>query len=93
VNQKKKYKQSPVAPTLKTFIIITEITENVIKLVHYYICSGRIMATENKQPKEKRKIQLKLRLDSRLRIQIPTRIHTFKPKELVLVTIESVNEE
>lgn len=70
-----------------------DITENVIRLVHYHICSGRIMATENKQPKEKRKVQIKLRLDSRLRIQIPTRIQTFKPKELVLVTIESVNEE
>ena len=42
---------------------------------------------------DQRKIQLKLTIDARMKLQIPSRIATFKPKEKVLVTIESIRDE
>lgn len=51
------------------------------------------MQSENKEPKEKHKVVLKLKLDKNRKISIPSRIGMFKPYEKVKVTVETLTEE
>ncbi len=51
------------------------------------------MSESNSKEKEMRKVSFRARVDHKKRVQIPIRILTFKHKDKVKVTLETLEEE